>query len=129
MVITNANSVRRMVNSDQLTETVLAEAITAGDNQVKSITGVEDWEPTDPAYGLLSEIGAAYAAWSILIGWDPNRYLERAKEVFKTYQQNVSDFRKLPLPETKTESEFEVEINDSPNPYVNDEVPHFLSKY
>lgn len=131
MVITAEADVRRLVGRpiDVSQAQMLADAITAGDREIKGLTGRDDWANTDSVFGTLQNIGAVYAAYTILIGWDKEEYLEKAKELWKSYVDAVASFRLIPLPEDKTDPNVDMAFSESLNPYVNPNNPHFMSQY
>ena len=94
---------------------------------IKSLTNI-DWSTNDYVYGILKEIGATYAAWSLLIGWDKEEYFEKAKEMLRAFETLVTRFKEIPLPEDKVNVEIDVAESEYSIPALNPDIPHFMSK-
>lgn len=109
----------------------LTNAAIAGDSKIYALTGRNNWTVDEYVYGSLAEIGAIYGAYTILISWDKEEYLDKAKLMLEAYQQAVKDFKELPLSDESSNPEFgdDVATTEYMNPYLNENMPYFLSKY
>lgn len=131
--ITDENDIKRIVRGINTTD--LANAVTNGDKKIMSVTGrpLSTWSENDPVYGQLQNIGSLYGAWSILIGWNKDEYLDKAKEVWKAFLHELEQFRGMPLPESTTSSGAGSGIEISESDYgihaLNPAVPNYLSDY
>lgn len=124
--ITEAAKVKILCNYDVPTEK-LTQVCGDADKMIKSLTNI-DWSTNDYVYGILKEIGATYAAWSLLIGWDKEEYFEKAKEMLRAFETLVTRFKEIPLPEDKVNVEIDVAESEYSIPALNPDVPHFMSK-
>lgn len=115
----------------EVDSTKLTAAAVAGDSKIYALTGRNDWAPSEYVYGALSEVGATYGAYTILISWDKEEYLDKAKLMLEAYNQAVRDFKELPLPDESSNPEFgdDVATTEYWNPYLNENMPYFMSKY
>lgn len=128
--ITKEEDVKILVKQD-IDPTDLSNAIILSDKQLVSLLGVplNDVQTDDAVYGALEAIGAAYAAWQILIGWDRDEYLPKAIEMWKNYLTLVDNFRKMPLPNTLANTSTVIAESDYTISSLNPYVPHFMSSY
>jgi len=133
VTMTLESEIQRLV-----TKTVDAEKLTdaaiAGDAEIYALTGKNDWGVDDYVFGKLQNIGATYGAYTILISWDKEEYLEKAKLMFESFKQMVTDFKTLPLPEEDVNPNFTDDVEGPAtteywNPYLNDQMPYYVSKY
>ena len=130
MTITNPDDVKLLVKQD-IDATDLLNACSLADKQIIAITGL----PLDqiltsyPAYGALEAIGATYAAWCILIGWDKTEYLEKSKEMMNNYLTSVENFKKMPLPKELENPDLNISASSYTIPALNPDLPHFMSSY
>jgi hypothetical protein len=130
MTITNPDEVKILVKQT-INTTELANAVEAGDKRINSLTNreIDEWSPSDNAYGQLQAIGNTYAAWLILMGWDPKMYLDKAKEMRKAYEFELLEFRKLALPEDKSDPDVDIVESDYTHYKLNPNNSPFLSEY
>ena len=130
MAITNATDIKTLVKSD-IDTAELANAAVLADKQIVALTGrpIGDWDPSYPAYGALESIGAVYAAWLILSGWDKDMYLDKAKMMWQNYVTQVESFKKLPIPEDLTNPDVDIVESNYTIHALNPDVTNFLSYY
>lgn len=109
----------------------LTAAAEAGDAKIYALTGRNNWTVDEYVYGALQEVGATYGAYTILVSWDKEEYLDKAKLMLEAYNQAVKDFKELPLSDESSNPEFgdDVATTEYWNPYLNDKMPYFMSKY
>lgn len=130
MAITDENDVKVLVKQTIKPED-LAAAIAAADKKIVAMTGrkIEEWSPSDSAYGQLQSVGAAYAAWTILMGWNAETYLDKAREMRKAFENELNEFRKIALPENKTNPDIVFAESDYSHYKLNPDGRPFLSSY
>lgn len=130
MTITNPADIQRLVKQN-INSVDLASAVEAGDREIVSITNrdIEEWNPSDNAYGRLQQIGALFGAWQILIGWDQTMYLEKSKEMRKAYIYAVEQFKTIRLPDDKTDPNFDIAESVYTHYKLNSEFVPFMSSY
>jgi len=128
--ITKAEDVSILVKQD-IDTTDLSNALTLSDKQLVSLLGVplENVQTDDAIYGVLEAIGATFAAYCIFIGWDKEEYLDKAKLMLQNYQILVDNFRKMPLPNTLSNSNNIIVSSDPFISALNPNIPHYLSSY
>jgi hypothetical protein len=128
--ITKEEDVKILVKQD-IDPTDLSNAITLADKQLVSLLGIplDDVQTNDAVYGALESIGATYAAWQILIGWDKDEYLDKAKLMWQNYLTQLDNFRKMPLPNSLANTNIVMAESDYMIPSLNPDIPHFLSDY
>lgn len=129
MPITEADEIIRIINNPDVDPAKLARAVTAGDSKIFALTNRNDWNAGDLVFGELRNIGALYGAWTILVSYDSEEYLNKAKEVREALDNAISDFRKIPLGDDKTDPNFVVAESDYTTPKLNPDIPNFLSEY
>jgi hypothetical protein len=129
MSITSEEDIRRLVKQN-ITPNDLASAIAAGDKEIVALTNrdIEEWDPSDNAFGKLQQIGALYGAWTVLIGWDV-AYLEKSKELWRVFLYMVDQFKTMTLPEEKGNPAFAIAESEYTTSQLNPDVPPFLSSY
>jgi len=130
MTLTDENDIKRLVKQ-AINPTDLANAIIAGDRKIVALTNreIDEWSPSDNAYGQLQIVGATFAAWTILMGWDPKMYLEKAKEMWKAYMFEIEEFHKIHLPESKTDPDIVVAESEYSIYQMNPDYRPFMSSY
>ena len=130
MGITNPDDVKILVTQD-IDPNDLTLATTLSDKQLVAITGlpISEIDENQPAYGALESIGAIYAAWIILSGWDKEAYFDKAKMMWDNYITAVKNFKEMPIPKELenpaviiTESEYTI-------PALNPNISHYMSSY
>ena len=77
MTLTDSDDVKFLVHYNVNTED-LARAVANADSLIYSMTNINDWVSNDSVFGILKQIGATYAAWQILIGYNKDEYLDKA---------------------------------------------------
>lgn len=129
MTITNSEDIKRLVKQ-QITPADLASAVEAGDKEIVALTNrdIEEWDPSDNAFGKLQQIGALYGSWTILISWDV-AYLEKSKELWRAFTYMVDQFRTMHLPEDLTDPNIAIAESEYTISQLNPDVPPFLSSY
>ena len=125
--LTDPESVKIKVKQ-AINPTDLTNAVNAADNIITSLTNVTNWTSDDYVFGLLQEIGACYAAWQILIGWDKEEYLDKSKEMKEQFETLLKKFSELPLPEDKTNQDIDIVASDYTIHQLNPDIPVFISK-
>jgi hypothetical protein len=129
MTLTNPVDVQILVKSG-IDPNDLTEACALADKQIIALTGfaIEEIDPSFKSYGALQGIGAEYAAWVILSGWD-DMYFKKAEMMWNAYQESVKNFKEMPIPKeledpaiTITESEYTI-------PALNPNLSHYMSTY
>lgn len=129
MAITSGDEIKRLINNPSVDTGKLAAAVVAGDNKIYALTNRKDWNAGDVVYGELQNIGALYGAWTILVSYDSEEYLNKAKEIREAYETAVADFRQIPLSEEKADPYFAIASSDYTTPKLNPNVTNFLSDY
>lgn len=127
MTITDRDKVEILCNY-AIDETKLTKVCSDADDYIKSLTNI-DWSSNDYVYGILKEIGACYAAWCFLVGWNKDEYFEKAKEMREMLDRLLERFEKIPLPEDKTNPDIDIAENEYTITALNPDIPHFLSTY
>lgn len=130
MAITDPLEIQIFVKQD-VTSADLARAVIIGDQKIQTLTGtkIADWNITDAAYGQLKLIGSLFGAWNILMGWDPKMYLDKAREIWKSYEFEVKQFRELHLPESRTNPEIDFGVSEYTYYKLNPNYKPFMSVY
>lgn len=130
MTITNPTDVKTLVKSD-IDPDELANACVLGDKQIVAITGrkIDDWNPDHAVYGALESIGATYAAWFILAGWDESMYGKKTDRMWQSYVKTIEEFKTLPIPEDLTNPDVDIVESDYGIHQLNPDVPNFYSYY
>jgi len=128
--ITDEDDIKRLVKQT-ITPADLASAVEAGDKKIVAITNrdIEEWNPTDNAYGQLQQVGATYAAWTVLMGWPKEMYLDKAREMWKAYMFEVEQFKSMRLPDDKTDPNFDIAESVYTTYKLNADFTPFLSGY
>jgi len=128
--ITKEEDVKILVKQD-IDPTDLDNAIILADKQLISLLGIplENVSTSDAIYGALEAIGAANAAWQILIGWDKDEYLEKAKQMWQNYLTQLENFRKMPLPDSLANTNTAIAESEYTTTALNPNIPHFMSSY
>lgn len=130
MTLTDENDIKRFVKQ-AINPTDLTNAVIVGDKEIVALTNrdINEWSETDNAYGRLQEIGALYGSWTILIGWDPKMYLDKAKELWKAYMYAVEQFKAMHLPEDKMDPDIVVAESEYTIYQLNPDYKPFMSSY
>jgi hypothetical protein len=126
--ITNPTEIQFRVGV-HVDDQTLQDAAKIADKQIYALTNRRDWSPDEDLFGLLQNLGSAYAAFYILSRWDPKQYGDKAAAAFKQYQSELTTYRQIPVPEGGGDPEIASVESDYGITVLNDEVPHFLSEY
>jgi hypothetical protein len=128
--ITKSEDVKILVKQD-IDPTDLNNALILSDKQLVSLLGVSltNVQIDDAIYGALEAIGATFAAYCIFMGWDKEEYLDKAKLMLQNYQILVDNFRKMPLPNTLSNSNNIIVASEPFISTLNPDIPHYLSGY
>lgn len=129
VTITDESEIQRLVTKT-VEASKLTKAAEAGDRAISIVTGRTDWIAENVGYDAARNVGALYGAYTILISWDKNEYLDKAKLMFESYQQAVKDFKEMPLPDVEQSPlQLDVATSEYENPYLNPDKPFFMSQY
>ena len=132
MAFTVEHEIQRLVR-DPILPADLADAVLAGNNQIQSVSGFElsAWSEGDIHYGPLVTIGALWGAYTILMGWDKDQYLDKAKQLLSSYETAVKHFKELPVSDNQVSSQLEdnIVVSEYGIHALNEDIPHYLSDY
>lgn len=126
--ITDINEVK-FYTGPLVDDATLIRAAAMADKQLYAIVNREDIPTDSTIFGMLQSIGAAYAAWMIVSGWDQSMYGEKAKNLLTVYQTLLTEFHEIPLPDEEADPIMPIVASDYTIHALNDEVDPFLSWY
>jgi hypothetical protein len=126
--ITNPTEIQFRVGV-HVDDAILQDAAKVADKQIYSLTNRRDWTPNEDLFGLLQNLGAAYAAFYILSRWDPKQYGDKAQSAYKQYQDELDTYRKIPVPIEGGDPELDAVESDYTIRVLNRDIPNFLSDY
>jgi hypothetical protein len=128
--ITDENDIKRLVKQT-IAPADLASAVEAGDRKIVALTNrdIDEWNPTDNAYGQLQQVGATYGAWTVLMGWNKEMYLDKAKEMWKAYIFEIEQFKSMRLPDNLSDPNFDIAESVYTHYKLNADYVPFMSSY
>lgn len=130
MPITDEDDIKRLVKQT-IPPADLTSAVEAGDRKIVTLTNrdITEWAPEDNAYGQLQQVGATYGAWTVLMGWPKEMYLDKAKEMWKAYLNEIEQFKSMRLPDDKSDPNFDIAESVYTHYKLNSEFVPFMSSY
>jgi len=130
MPITDENDIKRLVKQT-IDPADLTSAVEAGDRKIVALTNrdINELTPDDNAYGQLQQVGATYGAWTVLMGWNKEMYLDKAKEMWKAYMFEIEQFKSMRLPDDKSDPNFEIAESIYTHYKLNPDYTPFMSGY
>lgn len=117
--------VKNAIYPTTVDDAIITDAVSSANGMIFSLTNRDDWDPADPVYTEVQNIGATYAAYSIYNALDENMYGKKADRAYKAYTDLVTMFKTKNITD-KGDPFFMVQYSPDNNPYTNIELTPWL---
>ena len=125
--IVTAELVRNALGVAQtsIDDATINDAVTSANGMIFSLTNRDDWDPNDPIYTEVQNIGITYAVYNVYNSLDENMYGKKADRAYKAYTDLVTFFQTKNTT-NKGNPFFLVQYSPDNNPYTNPDLPQYL---